>query len=1452
MDDNDDMDDEELPPDPEDDVMLWRQLKSSSGKVYYYNEVTRKRQWKPPACWNDRIHTPSPPPEDDDSATMVQSRTNPVDVVAVAARLEEARRLAEEQAARAKLEWEQERQRQQQQMLADLQAATRQLHEEERARRLAEEQQRKEEEEGRRKAEEDRRQAELAAKLEAERQQQAEQEAAAAQANASSGPALDVICPHCSAKNVSGARFCAECGHGLMEAPTVCQRGKCGSKGLERKATQVTHDRTLKELNHGQPFYVCRRCAMLLSSVQDVRFVPLPGEQSLDDYEEAMSVTSRMLESMYMPTGNTSAWNHPMGLSPQADNFSTAGTDDVAYPPGPFLHGQPDMTSDINQQWYESNDIFPEDPRWGKRLNVQLEVVDDSRSIATPTSSYAPYGVMPGGNQGPLPEPVVVDAIPEPEEELVPPPRPVCPLISFCPNGQLLVMFPSYERPAALSPVLLDESAQETEQGGKGESNMAVDASTPRHVGDGIAQAVALDESLNLSPVEAVASRLARQASLQGVQQVLDGARTTFAQSEADSDDVPEQEPSMAAADNDRVAEADADKGTITSGIAQAFAALDPETASPGPVRFYDVAPLVHQTLLTQLADWTDGAPDALRALRNKSPNALASYCKQLAQQDATMAPLWQLLSACVACNSVPGASYNAVLNTAPELLKAVAEALLADAPSPHLSALTGEAELQAETHAELVGLLARGLKEEALELCVRAQAWSHALLLAAQADGEVYKRTVLQMTAARFAPGSSLETLYAMLVGKTPAPAPAAPPLYDDLDGWAHTLATCLNNATPDVHNVVRHLGDSLLAQHQIAAAQTCYLLLGHVPSLQLIYKDGMRLLGKAPGSTVVLAQDIACIHATEAFAQAQINTYGVQAPLMSALLRVKLATAQLLSECGLGAACLSYCEAVAAEALALGQGGVVGIVQCDVLLEQTTQLAVRIMGMDPGVATTAQTPHVWDQELRELIVSIRTGGASAAATGDTMLADQWDTQTASHQAAELMDAAIEPASTTGLAEGDYYESRAAAAAADQPSEVAESTYAADPYAVSSDQVAAAAAWSQQTTTGEQSSATEQALVTEQPSTVQTDLRASPSMPTATTQEAYSEETWTEVAEGGEISNDPMKKAPWQSAQPEMAFDSPPLPDQPLPTELGAIASTHDSQEAPQSQEEAPPAEPQLFQTATGTAQGALSDPFASFTPVESQTQDPVAASDAPVQLMPSERQGASTYNDQEEESAPAPPVFFQPDAISGLKPTALLAQPGFGPVADPFGMPTSEAIEDRARSNSNSSTRSRSGSMHRYTPQGPSPAPITQPLDQDDEMSASDMPDTKPTSDTSAKPESTKSGGGWLSGLFGGGSKPRAPQVHLDDGSQNLEYSEEHKTWLPTDPKEREEFLAELNKKLAPPPVVKSSQKIKPVNGGQVAPLSDPMMTAARPSERKKGRRRPKYASTPGVSSS
>jgi hypothetical protein len=51
-------------------------------------------------------------------------------------------------------------------------------------------------------------------------------------------------------------------------------------------------------------------------------------------------------------------------------------------------------------------------------------------------------------------------------------------------------------------------------------------------------------------------------------------------------------------------------------------------------------------------------------------------------------------------------------------------------------------------------------------------------------------------MTEALFPSGDPLNIVYAMMVGRTPAPPPAAPPHYTSLDKWRVTLASVLNTA--------------------------------------------------------------------------------------------------------------------------------------------------------------------------------------------------------------------------------------------------------------------------------------------------------------------------------------------------------------------------------------------------------------------------------------------------------------------------------------------------------------------------------------------------------------------------------------------------------------------------------------------------------------------------------
>jgi hypothetical protein len=387
------------------------------------------------------------------------------------------------------------------------------------------------------------------------------------------------------------------------------------------------------------------------------------------------------------------------------------------------------MSSAINKQWYENNDIFPEDPRWGRALNAQLEVVEDIHAPTPGDYSEADVDL----HHQPLEPWLIPEADVEPVVDISPPPpRPVCPLVSFAPNGQLLVMFPQYPRLSALSPVLLEDSSTGLSAAGE------TDASTPSTTRPLTARKECLDDSDNDdnsddsddNMVARLAGRLARRASEEGLRQVLG------------------IEP-----------ETDMETAAVPQGdtLAQAFipatpVELDPSIALPGPILLYDCAEAVHAELLAELAQLCQGSPKAFRALRNtKSAHAAATHCQYQADRaaDGSLADVWRLLAACLELGAVPtpGASLGQ-LGAAPELLRTMAHAVLAGAEpgaNQASSALAGETPLSAASHGQLVGLLAQGLREEALELCIAQEAWSHALVLASCQGAEAYKQTMLR-----------------------------------------------------------------------------------------------------------------------------------------------------------------------------------------------------------------------------------------------------------------------------------------------------------------------------------------------------------------------------------------------------------------------------------------------------------------------------------------------------------------------------------------------------------------------------------------------------------------------------------------------------------------------------------------------------------------------------------
>ena len=401
-----------------------------------------------------------------------------------------------------------------------------------------------------------------------------------------------------------------------------------------------------------------------------------------------------------------------------------------SHPPGPFLNGQPDMSSAINKQWYENNDIYPEDPRWGRALNAQLELVEDSQGAAPGGYSEADADFQH--------QPLEPWLMPETEAEPVvdirpPPPRPVCPLVSFAPNGQLLVMFPQYPRLSALSPVWLEDSNAGPPVAGESDASTPSTARPPRKDSCLDAEGDSDDNDDNDGSdanqvVARLAGRLARRASEDGLRQVLGLEATT------EVDDTPQQDT-----------------------LAQAFipptpVELDPSAATAGLVHLYDMSADVHSDLLAELELLGQGPAKAFRALRNtKSAHSAATHCQHQADRtpNGPLADVWRLLAACLELGSVPtpGATPGQ-LGAAPELLRVMAQAVLGGAEpstSQPTAALAGEVALTAANHEKLVGLLAQGLREEALELCVAQEAWSHALVLASCQGAEAYKQTMLR-----------------------------------------------------------------------------------------------------------------------------------------------------------------------------------------------------------------------------------------------------------------------------------------------------------------------------------------------------------------------------------------------------------------------------------------------------------------------------------------------------------------------------------------------------------------------------------------------------------------------------------------------------------------------------------------------------------------------------------
>jgi hypothetical protein len=134
--------------------------------------------------------------------------------------------------------------------------------------------------------------------------------------------------------------------------------------------------------------------------------------------------------------------------------------------------------------------------------------------------------------------------------------------------------------------------------------------------------------------------------------------------------------------------------------------------------------------------------------------------------------------------------------------------------------------------------LLLSGKRQEACQLAVGSQLWSHALLLASF-EPATYTNVLARYALSSFSDGSPLQSLY-LLFAQQPAALfrglpssgdihdlSSAPPL---IRNWKSNVAIMLANPTPNDSAVIVQLADALWAKYGlVSAAHVCYLLAGH-----------------------------------------------------------------------------------------------------------------------------------------------------------------------------------------------------------------------------------------------------------------------------------------------------------------------------------------------------------------------------------------------------------------------------------------------------------------------------------------------------------------------------------------------------------------------------------------------------------------------------------------------
>lgn len=107
-----------------------------------------------------------------------------------------------------------------------------------------------------------------------------------------------VTCPNCGAVNFASAKFCCECGRNVQEIPKLCQMETCKSFGSSKSVVFLCNDELLTMRNSGRTLYLCYHCAEMIRTfpffegVDMTQIANIP--QDIDDGRSVIRFVARI------------------------------------------------------------------------------------------------------------------------------------------------------------------------------------------------------------------------------------------------------------------------------------------------------------------------------------------------------------------------------------------------------------------------------------------------------------------------------------------------------------------------------------------------------------------------------------------------------------------------------------------------------------------------------------------------------------------------------------------------------------------------------------------------------------------------------------------------------------------------------------------------------------------------------------------------------------------------------------------------------------------------------------------------------------------------------------------------------------------------------------------------------------------------------------------------------